>query len=153
MSAHASTVTASSRRRLRLRHVWIIPGLAIAVYANAVAGEHDLGLVPLLLFGILPNVPLLFGIGQPTARRQLAPRAVPLWNAMHHPATPLALFGVAATGILPAFWLVGALAWLGHVVVDWGLGDGLRSADGFVLGPVSRLIGAGASSRGAEGGR
>jgi hypothetical protein len=49
---------------------------------------------------------------------------------MHQPALPLALLGIAATGILPAFWLVGALAWLGHILVDVGLGDGLRTADG-----------------------
>lgn len=57
MSAQTSTMAAASRRRLRPRHLWIVPGLAIAIYANIVAGEHDLGLVPLLLFGILPQLP------------------------------------------------------------------------------------------------
>jgi hypothetical protein len=62
---------------------------------------------------------------------------------MHHPAVPLALLAVAATGVLSAFWLVGAMAWLSHVIVDWGLGDGLRSADGYRLSHVHRLIGVG----------
>ncbi|MEA2838668.1 MAG: hypothetical protein QOD89_3218 [Bradyrhizobium sp.] len=118
-------------RRLTLRHGWIVPGLALAIYANAVAADHGLGLIPLLLFGIVPHLTVLVGIGQPHARGQLAPRAVPLFNAMHHPALPLALLGVAATGILPPFWLVGALAWLGHIGVDLALGDGLRTADGW----------------------
>jgi hypothetical protein len=118
-------------RRLTLRHGWIVPGLALAVYANAIASDHGLGLVPVLIFGIVPHLTVLVGVGQPHARGQLARRAVPLFNAMHHPALPLALLGLAAIGILPPFWLAGALAWLGHIAVDLALGDGLRTADGW----------------------
>jgi hypothetical protein len=118
-------------RRPALRHGWIVPGLALAVYANALAADHGLGLVPVLVFGIVPHLTVLVGVGQPHARGQLAPRAVPLFNAMHHPAVPLALLGLAVAGILPTFWLVGALAWLGHIVVDLSFGDGLRTADGW----------------------
>lgn len=118
-------------RRLALRHLWIVAGLAVAVYANAQATQHDLGLAPLLVFAILPHLSVLVGIGQAHARGQLAPRAVPLFNAMHHPVLPLAVLGLAAAGFLPPFWLVGALAWIGHIVVDWGFGDGLRTADGW----------------------
>jgi uncharacterized protein DUF4260 len=118
-------------RRLTLRHGWIVPGLALAVYANAIASDHGLGLVPVLIFGIVPHLTVLVGAGQPHARGQLARRAVPLFNAMHHPALPLALLGLAAIGILPPFWLAGALAWLGHIAVDLALGDGLRTADGW----------------------
>jgi hypothetical protein len=125
------TTIVAQPRRLTLRHGWIVPGLALAVYANALAADHGLGLAPVLLFGIVPHLAVLVGNGQPHARGQLGPRAVPLFNAMHHPALPLALLGVAATGLLPTFWLAGALAWLGHIVVDLGLGDGLRTADGW----------------------
>ena len=143
MSAMASAIQPEQGRRHRARHLWIIPGLAIAFFASTVAGEHGLGLTPLLLFGILPHLPVLLGIAQATERGQLAPRAVPLFNLMHHPAAPLALLAVAATGLISAFWLVGAMAWLSHVVVDWGMGDGLRSADGYRLHHVRRLIGVG----------
>jgi len=118
-------------RRLALRHGWIVPGVALAVYANAIAADNGLGLTPVLLFGIVPHLTVLIGIGEPHERGQLAPRAVPPFNAMHHPALPLALLGVAAAGILPTFWLVGALAWLGHVAVDRGLGDGMRMTNGW----------------------
>lgn len=118
-------------RRLTLRHGWIVPGLALAFAANALASDHGLGLVPVLLFGIVPHLPVLLGVGQPHARGQLARRAVPLFNVMHHPAVPLAVLGIAAAGIVPVFWLVGSLAWLGHIVVDLALGDGLRTADGW----------------------
>ncbi len=143
-----------ARRGLKARHAWVIPGLAIAIYANSVSSAHDLGLVPLLLFGILPHLTVLLGLGQPHERRQLALRAVPAFNVMHHPALPLALAAVAVTGVIGPFWLVGALAWLSHVVVDRALGDGLRSQDGFVLGWLGRMTGigssAGHSGRGGE---
>ena len=138
-----SAVAPVARRRLKARHAILIPGLAIAIYANSVSSAHDLGLIPLLLFGILPHLTVLIGLGQPHGRGQLASRAVPVFNLMHHPAAPLVLAAIAATGIIGPFWLVGALAWLSHIVIDWALGDGLRGADGFLLGPVGRLIGVG----------
>ena len=118
-------------RRLRRRHLWLIPGLAIAVYANALASEHGQGLGPLLLFGIVPHLPALLGIGQPHARGQMAARAVPLFNVMHHPVPPIVILGLAAAGVLSPFWLVGALAWGSHIVVDLAFGHGLRTADGW----------------------
>jgi rhodanese-related sulfurtransferase len=79
----------SSRLRLGRRHLWLIPGLVVAVYANAQSAQHGLGLAVLLLFGIVPHLPALLGIGQPHAPGQMARRAVPLFNVMHHPAPPL----------------------------------------------------------------
>lgn len=143
MSAQTTTMTGTSRRRLRMRHLWIIPGLGIAIYANGIAADHGLGIVPLLLFGILPKLPFFLGIGQPTVAGQLPSRAVVGWNVMHHPATPAVLLGVALTGLISPFWTVGGLAWLSHIVVDWGLGDGLRSREGFRLPGIGRLIGVG----------
>jgi len=114
----ASVVTARPRRLVR-RHLWVVPGLAIAFYANSQAELHGLGLASLLIFGIVPHVPALFGS-----------RAVALFNAMHHPLPPLALLLLAASGIVAPVWFVGALAWLSHLVVDWALGDGVRSETG-----------------------
>ena len=118
--------------RLRRRHVWLVPGLGIALFANAQAGTLHVGLVPLLVFGIVPHLTILVGFGQPHGRGQLAPRAVPLFNTMHQPVLPLAVLGLAAAGVLPPYWLVGALAWLSHIVVDRGFGDGLRTKDGYL---------------------
>ncbi len=118
-SARTASVVAARPRRLVRRHLLVVPGLAIAVYANAQAELYGLGLSPLLIFGIVPHVPALLGS-----------RAVPLFNAMHHPLPPLALMLSAATGLLAPLWFVGALAWLSHIVVDWALGDRVRSTDG-----------------------
>ncbi len=52
---------------------------------------------------------------------------MPLFNTMHWPVLPLAVLGLAAAGVLPPFWFVGALAWLSHIVVDRAFGDGLRT--------------------------
>jgi len=145
MSAIQATTVATPRRRMTRRHLWLIPGLAVGVYASTLASQKDLGLLPLLVFAIVPHLSVLVGIGQPHVRGQLAPRAVPLFNAMHHPALPLAVVALAAAGVLSPFWLVGAMAWLAHIVVDWAFGDGLRSADGFLLGPIGRMIGIGSS--------
>jgi hypothetical protein len=91
----------------------------------------------LLLFGIVPHLPVLLGIGQPHALGQMAVRAVPLFNVMHHPAPPLILVGLAAAGALSPFWFVGGLAWFSHIVVDRALGDGLRTSDGWRRGWLS----------------
>jgi hypothetical protein len=118
-------------RRFKARHLWLVPGLALAVYANAQAGHHAVGLLPVLLFGIVPHLPILLGFGRAHAPGQMPPRAVPLFNAMHHPVPPLVLAAVAAAGILPPFWLVGGLAWFSHIVVDLALDQGLRTAEGW----------------------
>ena len=143
MSAIQAPTAAAPRRRMRPRHLLVIPGLAVGVYASMLAGQKDLGLLPLLVFGIVPHLAVLLAIGQPHVRGQLAPRAVPLFNAMHHAAVPLAVAGLAAGGVLSPFWLVGALAWLAHIVVDWAFGDGLRSADGYLLDGFRRMTGIG----------
>ena len=117
--------------RPAVRHLWIVPGLAIAIQANVQSGLHGLGLVPVLVFGIVPHLPALLGVGQPHARGQMASRAIPLFNLMHHPIPPLVVLGLAAAGFLSPFWLVGGLAWFSHIVMDLAFGQGLRTADGW----------------------
>ncbi len=130
--AQTRSAGAGSARRLRRRHLWLMPGLGLALVASTQATHLGVGLAPLLLFGIVPHLTVLAGIGQPHRKGQLGPRAVPTFNLMHQPLLPTAVFGLAATGFLPPFWLVGALTWLGHIVVDHALGDGMRGAEGFL---------------------
>lgn len=119
-------------RRLAPRHVLVVAGLAIAIYAGVEAERHGIGIVPLLVFGIVPDLTRLLGIGQPHGHNQLAPRAVPLFNVLHHPVPPVALVALGMVGVLPALWLVAGLAWLGHIVMGLGVGDRLRTVDGFL---------------------
>ena len=119
-----------TKRRFAPRHLVIVPGLAIAIYAGIEAERHGVGIAALLVFGIVPDLTRLLGIGQPHAHGHLAPRAVPLFNALHHPVPPVIILGLAALGVLPPFWTVGALAWLGHIVMGLGVGDRLRTSEG-----------------------
>jgi hypothetical protein len=123
--------------RPTLRHLWLVPGIAIGLSAGMVAETLAVGLVPLLLFGIAPHAAVLLGIGQERPQGHIAPRAVPLSNVLHEPAIPLALMAVAAIGPLAPFWLVASLAWLGHIVADWGVGGGLHHRDGSWRGRTS----------------
>ena len=110
-----------SGRRLKWRHLWIVPGLAIAIFANELGKTNGVGILLLIAFGIAPDVPRLFGIGH---RRQ-GVGSLPLraFNVLHHPVAPAVAVVIAATGVVPVVWLVGALVWLSHVVIGWGVGD------------------------------
>jgi hypothetical protein len=116
--------------RLRLRHLWLIPGLAIAVYASTQAQWLGLGIVPLLVFTIVPDLPRLLGLGQPHKDGHMAGRAVPLFNLLHLPLLPVGVVALAVTGVLGPVWYVGGIAWLGHLVLGLAIGDRMRRGDG-----------------------
>jgi hypothetical protein len=112
-----ATTGARRGRRLRRRHLWLIPGLAVAIYANTLGQANGVGILALIAFGIAPDVPRLFGtLGRPAH------------DALHQPLVAVGVLAVAAvavatTNVLPIFWLVGALVWVGHIMVGWGVGD------------------------------
>ena len=99
-------------RRLRPRHVWVIPGLAIAIVANQLGNANGVGILTLIAFGIAPDLPRLLG-----SRGRL------MHNFLHQPLAPIVAVAFTATGIVPIVWLVGSLVWLGHIVVGLGVGD------------------------------
>ena len=116
-------------RRLRARHLWLIPGLAVALFANEVGKANGVGILLLIAFGIAPDLPRLLGIGR---RRDhgIGSFVVRAFNLLHHPAAAVAAVVVTATGVVPAVWLVGALVWLGHNVIGLGVGDVRRPPAG-----------------------
>ena len=89
------------------------------------------GLWQFFAFGAMPDIALFLGIARGLAPGQLHPRAVPLYNSLHHPAGPIALAGVVLAASLPVGYLVGALAWALHIGIDRIAGYGLRTPDGF----------------------
>lgn len=101
-----------SGRRLRRRHLWLVPGLAIAIVASELGRANGVGILTLIAFGIAPDLPRLF-----RARGRVA------HNVLHQPLVPLVAIAIGATGIVPALWLVGSLVWLGHVMAGRALGD------------------------------
>jgi hypothetical protein len=136
IAASTRTATPARRgRRLKVRHLWSIPGLALAIVANMISSDHSLGLVPVIGFGILPHLPVLAGL-----RRggRLGTDVASLFNGLHHPGGPVLLIVLGGAGILSPLWLVSGLAWLSHIVIDRALGDGHRHPDGSRAGPADR---------------
>jgi Domain of unknown function (DUF4260) len=101
--------------------------LGAAVY---VLLDRGTGWWQFFAFGAMPDVALFVGAGAGLAKGQLHPRAVPLYNALHRFAGPIA-FGAVAVAFLPAGYVVGALAWGLHIAIDRVAGYGLRTPDGF----------------------
>jgi hypothetical protein len=102
-------------RRLRWRHLWLVPGLAIAIYANQLGNGNGVGILALIAFGIAPDVPRLLGS-----------RGQSMHGLLHQPVVPAIAVAIAATGVVPIVWLVGALVWLSHVVIGRAFGDAPR---------------------------
>jgi hypothetical protein len=105
-----------SGRRLRLRHLWLVPGIGIAIVASEVGKANGVTILMLIAFGIAPDLPRLLRL-----------RGRPIHNLLHQPVTPLVAValaaGLAATSVVPILWLVASLVWLGHVVAGIGVGD------------------------------
>jgi hypothetical protein len=112
----------------RLAYAMLVVLLLAAIAAEAIAHSSYWQIAA---FGIGPDLALLYGGGRDLAHGQLHPRAVGLYNLVHRFWGPLALGAVAAVGIVPLGFLVGALTWTFHVALDRALGYGLRTRDGF----------------------
>ena len=126
-SIGATGVTSSVRTRAAsgvLAAVLIVSAVAVSV-----AGPASGWLA--LAFGIGPDLALFAGIAPGLQKGQLAPRAVPLYNAAHLYLGPLVLAAAIAAGLLSHAWLGAALAWGAHVALDRAIGYGLRGRDGF----------------------
>jgi hypothetical protein len=107
-------------RRLRWHHLWLVPGLALAVYANQLGNMHGVGILALIAFGIAPDLPRLLGS-----------RGRWMHNLLHQPVAPamavaVAATGVVATGVVPVVWLVASLVWFSHIVIGRAVGDAPR---------------------------
>lgn len=104
---------------------FVILGGAVVL---AVATDAPLWTVPLGV--VLPDLAFLAGIGSAPAERGLMPpRAVPVYNVVHHSVTPL-IVAAAAAALGAGAVAAGAVAWLSHIVWDRGVGYRLRTADG-----------------------
>jgi hypothetical protein len=111
---------------------------AYAVLAAALFGaalfellRHDTGWWQFLAFGAMPDIALFLGIAPGLEKGRLHPRAVPLYNALHRFAGPVAFAAVVVVASLPTGYFVGAVAWGLHIAVDRVAGYGLRTPDGF----------------------
>jgi len=104
---------------------FIATGVAIAIVVTQHASWW-----PLVVFAIAPDLSFLAGISAGLQRGQLAPRAVPIYNAVHRYWAPAALV-VSGFLLSSPVWLAAALAWIAHISFDRSLGFGLRTPEGF----------------------
>jgi hypothetical protein len=116
--------------RITSRPAYAALAAALVAAAAYVLIDHGTGWWQFFAFGAMPDIALFAGFGTGLAQGRLHPRAVPLYNALHRFAGPVAL-GVLAAAFLGAGSLVGALAWAVHIAVDRAVGYGLRTPDGF----------------------
>ena len=105
-------------RRLRWRHLWLVPGLAIAIVANQLGNANGVGILAMIAFGIAPDLPRLLGS-----------RGRPMHDLLHRPVAAVVAVAMSATGMVavsgaaPVVGLVAALVWLSHVVIGRAVGD------------------------------
>ena len=124
--ARSSTLGSKTARRLG----WGVA--AAALFAAAILQVQDHGGGWLALgFALMPDLGLVAGIDRGLQKGQLAPRAVPIYNALHRFVGPVLLALLVIAGVLPAIWLSAALGWALHITVDRAVGYGLRGSDGF----------------------
>jgi hypothetical protein len=122
-------------RTVTRRLAWLALGLAAATLTVVQVGGHGTGALALAVaLAIAPDLTMLIGHGRTLARGQLAPTAVPFYNAAHRLWGPLGLLAAGAVWPGSAVLLAGGLAWLAHVGLDRGLGFGLRTPAGFQRG-------------------
>lgn len=108
------------------RGVYAAAGLLALAAAWSIDGWSWL----MLAAALAPDAPLFFGAG--AAKGQLAPRAVPFYNATHRLSGPVLALLAGVSGAPGASWLVVVgFAWAAHVFLDRAMGYGLRGPDGW----------------------
>ena len=139
-SRPAERVTGRARLPMSLTHRLAHGTVGLGVLAGALLGAAtwDTGLLPVVLFVLLPDSAFLLALlpsrGAAPDRGQLPRHVVPVYNLLHHPAGPLALLAVAGADLVDRFWLVAGLAWFAHIAVDRAAGYGLRTREGWQRG-------------------
>ncbi|HZA83489.1 MAG TPA: DUF4260 family protein [Actinomycetes bacterium] len=122
-------------RTVTRRLAWLAIGLAAATLTVIQVTRHGAGALALAVtLAIAPDLTMLVGASRKLARGQLAPTAVPFYNAANRVWGPLVLLAAGAVWPGSAALLAGGLAWLAHVGLDRGLGFGLRNPAGFQRG-------------------
>jgi hypothetical protein len=139
-----SALLYGAARSNRIRSAaYLVVGVLIALLA-LIMGEFSW---QLWIFALAPDLPLIFGGGPALQPGQLNPKAVPFYNATHRLAGPVlltlaALISIGLGSSNGRAFLAGGLVWTAHILLDRGLGYGLRTAEGFQRGHEGRGGGA-----------
>jgi len=129
------TSATSDRPGRAARVGWTAFALFLAAFAIFESAKYGLPTATAALaFLVLPDLTMLIGLRSAGTlkRGQLAPRAVPFYNAMHRAWIQVVLLVTYSLGLVdfPPLFTAG-LAWLTHIAIDRAAGYGLRDRDGF----------------------
>jgi hypothetical protein len=123
------TVDASQTRRSQRQGRPAYAVLTLGPLGVALSGITSLPRSLVITTLPLVDMPaLLASLGQPHLPQQMPRRAVPVYNATHRLAGPLAL-GAAAAALTNAALGAAALGWLTHITLDRAVGYTLRNPD------------------------
>jgi hypothetical protein len=122
------------QRRTTARALWLFVALAGSASAVVAVMTDHVGLWPVVVFALAPDLSFLAGAGQSAAPGQLPKNAVPVYNLVHRPLLPIAMMTAASVGLVSEFWLAAGLSWLTHIAADRAVGFGLRTAEGWQRG-------------------
>ncbi|GAA1364042.1 DUF4260 family protein [Streptomyces beijiangensis] len=130
-----TTTTTTTVLTMTRRSAWLVNALFWSAFAVLEAVNHGwiAGLFALAFF-IAPDLTMLIGAADSSrlSHGQLAPRAVPFYNAAHRALVPIALMAVYTyTPITWAPIFAALCGWTAHISYDRALGYGLRSKEGF----------------------
>jgi hypothetical protein len=134
MSAPATTPAGVGHIRLghHLRPTRTVLAFVLLGAAAIFARHHGISLWALAVGVVGPDLSFLAAAGAPNpGDGRLARRAVRPYNAVHHPAGPIALTAIGLAAAVPVATVIG-LAWLSHLAWDRGLGYRLRAKDGSI---------------------
>jgi hypothetical protein len=129
MNTHVTPALPHRSQRMRVTYAGLC-ALIVAALGLELARRGG-GYGQLAAFGLAPDLALALGTATGLARGQLHPRAVTAYNLLHRFWGPAALGMLTVAGVLPASFVIGALAWALHVALDRAVGYGLRTRDGF----------------------
>lgn len=124
MICHALSVQPATRIAQGALAAALLSAAVIAVATTAATWGWVAGAA------IGPDIALLFAFGRGLAPGQIHRRAVPLYNALHHPVGPLGVGALALVGVVGPGPAAAALAWGFHIAMDRAAGYGLRTRDG-----------------------
>jgi hypothetical protein len=133
--SHATPPLRTAAATVARRTAWLAAALFWTAFAILEGVNHGwLAGALALLFLILPDLTFLVALDEAPrmAKGQLAPRAVPYYNAMHRALMPLGLLTLYVLG--PVTWppaFAALCGWLAHISYDRAFGYGLRTKEGF----------------------
>jgi hypothetical protein len=115
--------------------VLLVPAFAVLAAAVVLAVRASAPWWFVLAGLVGPDLTFVFAIGAPKTAPRLVPRRVVVpYNLLHRPVPPVLML-VASAVLQSAPLAVVAISWVTHILMDRGVGFGLRDHNGAIIPP------------------